>query len=263
MIWLVPSAPWHECLLEGLPFLARPGDRSWVVAPHYLVDAVRSLGPERCIVLGPHLLTPEQQRALPSSTTCYETENRFSLTLLEIFRERTDLQWLTWSCTQAQHMAAAHPAGGQHVGYLSLRAREYCGPARKSAPVALFYGSLNPRRVEALGRMAQLDVAVQIEQPGVFGAELSASIDAAAIVVNVHHYDQPQQQGRCGLLETFRIVPALSRGAIVVSETSCDVEQEHELLVMFPGRFHIAPYEQLAAKVAAVIGHIERPRREA
>lgn len=249
-IWITPKAPWHECLTAVLPHLMQPEDRSWLLDGELVPDAIRSLGADQCMLLGPHLLSPEERWDLPGGANLYETENHFAHAPLEIYSERRDIQWWTWSLRQAYAMQAAH---------LALRPSRYEGPARRAAPVALHYGSLNRRRTDLLHAAAARGATIRIAPPGTFGPALDAAIDAAALVVNVHYYDQPKICGREGLLETFRIVPALSRGALVVSETSCDVETEAELLAAFPGQFFVAPYERLAAKIARVLAAIERP----
>lgn len=252
-VWITPKAPWHECLTAALPHLMQPWDRSWLLEPQYVPKAISNLGVEKCMLLGPHLLTPAGRRALPKGANVYETENRFAHDPLEIYSERRDIQWWTWSLRQADAMQAAH---------LPLRVWAYTGPARRAAAVALHYGSLSRRRTELLHAAAARGAVIRIAPPGTFGEALDAQIDAAAAVVNVHYYDQPRVEWCCGLLETFRIVPALSRGATVVSETSCDVETEEALLAAFPGQFFVAPYEQLADKIAEVLRSIERPKGE-
>lgn len=256
-LWIVPRAPWHECLLDGLPHLMATGDRSSVIDSSQVPIAVRVVGADECVVLGPHLLSSWERRALPRGAHLYETENRFSNPLLEVFSERDDLRWLTWSETQAVCMRAE---------YRPLAPRAYEGPARKSAPVVLHYGSLNARRGEILAQVRALGPTVEVAPMGTFGGLLDAMVDSAAVVANVHYYDQPRvrgpEPGRCGLLETFRIVPALARGAIVVSEQSCDVIYEAALLAAFPGQFFVAPYHRLAAEITRVMASLEFPKVE-
>ena len=86
----------------------------------------------------------------------------------------------------------------------------------------VFYGDpTSPRRQKWLDELKRrFDVHVISE---VFGDELHRELAKAKVVVNVHYYDN-------AMLETTRLYEVLSLGcSVVVSERSCDSEEERRL----------------------------------
>lgn len=248
-VWIVPRGPWHQCLLDGIPHLVRDWqDTHLVVETGEVSGVVWRLGVDHCMVLGPHLMDEIDRYRLPYGSRLYETENRFACPRVSGLVARQDLSWFTWSFTQAnQQRFSFWPLRPATAPQLPLP-----HPRR---PVALFYGSMNLRRAWALERiraaLGERGFELQVLPFGTFGPELHVALDTAAVVVNIHFYTQPTRFGdsRCGLLETFRILPALARGAVVVTEESCDEAQERLLLNMFPTRFYSVAYDNLASVV--------------
>ena len=85
----------------------------------------------------------------------------------------------------------------------------------------VFYGASNNLRrqqyLSALQRHTPLKVI-----DGLFGERLLEELSQAKVVVNIHYYEG-------ALLETTRIYECLSRGALVVSESSADIDEHPEL----------------------------------
>ena len=85
----------------------------------------------------------------------------------------------------------------------------------------IFYGaSKNPRRQQYLSELQRYTPLKVID--GVFGERLLEVLAQAKIVVNIHYYEE-------ALLETTRIYECLSKGALVISESSADIGEHPEL----------------------------------
>lgn len=78
----------------------------------------------------------------------------------------------------------------------------------------LFFGSLNERRQAIIEGLRDYGISVHLAQ-GVFGATKDALIDRSKIVLNLHYYDKASD-------EQLRIIPALMRVKLVVSEEGAD-----------------------------------------
>ena len=85
----------------------------------------------------------------------------------------------------------------------------------------IFYGaSNNLRRQQYLSELQRHTPLKVID--GLFGERLLDELSQAKLVVNIHYYEG-------ALLETTRIYECLSRGALVVSESSADIAEHSEL----------------------------------
>jgi hypothetical protein len=90
------------------------------------------------------------------------------------------------------------------------------GPPRPRAsggPDVLFVGSMNDRRARLLHRLAGAGVYVHAPRGPVLGSDLAYLEGASRLVLNIHYYTP-------GIFESFRVVPAVHRGARVLSEAS-------------------------------------------
>nr|BFD40945.1 hypothetical protein FFPRI1PSEUD_24440 [Pseudomonas sp. FFPRI_1] len=85
----------------------------------------------------------------------------------------------------------------------------------------LFYGDVNNERRLCYLEVLEAKYKVKVIS-GLFGDELYREIDKAKVVVNIHYYEG-------ALLETTRIYECLSRGGLIVSESSSDIV-EHTCL---------------------------------
>lgn len=111
---------------------------------------------------------------------------------------------------------------------LSLNAKDYANAMRErrtsdwTAPRVLFYGDDKcERRQLFLEELKRRVPSLKIVN-NLFGDELGRVLRDSDIVVNIHYYEG-------ALLETTRIYEALSNGALVVSETSSDLDEHVEL----------------------------------
>lgn len=85
----------------------------------------------------------------------------------------------------------------------------------------IFYGASNNLRRQQYLRELQRCTPLKVID-GVFGERLLDELSQAKIVVNIHYYEG-------ALLETTRIYECLSRGTLVVSESSADIDEHSEL----------------------------------
>lgn len=94
-------------------------------------------------------------------------------------------------------------------------------PDKDRSHAVIFYGaSNNLRRQQFLSELQRHTPLKVID--GLFGERLLDELSQAKIVVNIHYYEG-------ALLETTRIYECLSRGALVVSESSADIAEHSEL----------------------------------
>lgn len=220
-VYVVPRAPWHECVSEYLHYALDPGDEVRVV-DSLAVPAEMAL-PGR-VLAAPHLLrnVAAAHHALPRGSRCYESENlfansdaaRFSRTLRGA---RPDLRWEHYSPYQAAHFGeVARPPR-----LPALRPRIAPPPG---APL-LFVGSINERRARVLQSLPQDRLRIIAPPQSVWGDALRAELACAAFVLNLRYYDSPPSAKgfyRVGLPETFRICFALDAGCPVLNEYGLD-----------------------------------------
>jgi len=90
-------------------------------------------------------------------------------------------------------------------------------PQQQHMSDILFIGTLCPRRSAILYAFQRAGLRVRVESR-VFGAQKSALISGAKIVLNLHYYVNPS------VLETERLALLLANRKCIVSETSSDAE---------------------------------------
>ncbi len=94
-------------------------------------------------------------------------------------------------------------------------------PDEDRSHAVVFYGaSNNLRRQQYLSELQRHTPLKVID--GLFGEHLLDELSQAKVVVNIHYYEG-------ALLETTRIYECLSRGALVISESSSDIDEHPEL----------------------------------
>lgn len=238
--WIVLAHPWHECYLPAMPHLMGPSDVLDIQAPRDF-DAGGApaivLGAERC---------PEvwSKIARAPNAVCYETENLLARDIAGRARaaeariECGGRSWLNYSRVNAELFGDVPFAPMLRRG----AAAEHLGWHRRPIDV-LFVGSINRRRFEILNALTKANVALEIRatnQPA-FGDELAALLRASKIVLNVHYYEP-------GVFESFRVVPALQAGAVVVSEPSVGGEGEDLPYIS------TVPYDQIVQRCLSVLG---------
>jgi hypothetical protein len=205
--------------MAGVPYLATgPGD--WVSemapkdyrGPRDWVDVI--MNPHRAPELAPIWARH------PDQVVLYETENLISAAGWRMASERVRRacprnKWWNYS-------AANSAVFGDTPKPLRIPPGERAHTTGASPPKIVdvaFVGSMNQRRMDLLAglRRAGATVAVHTAARGLFGADLAAFEAQARVVLNVHYYAP-------GIFESFRVVPAVARGARVVSELSIDNE---------------------------------------
>jgi hypothetical protein len=207
MRYVVFGAAWWRCLAAGVPFLAEPSDSFAVLDP----DTYR--GPDRGtdVIMNPHRV-PQLARIFDErrdEVILYEAENLLVkgwwFAASQSIRRRARCEWWNYSAENSRVFGDTPKP---------LRIRDPIAP-RDNAPRYVdvaFVGSLNARRDRILEDLRRAGLHVT-HTTGVFGAELAEIERGAKIVLNVHHYVP-------GVFESFRVVPAVARGSLVVSEES-------------------------------------------
>lgn len=219
--FVILDTPWSRCIEAGVPLLMGPEDTTAIVK-HYNGPARAYTGKSGPIdvIMNPHR-APELAKVwarFPDDVILYETENLISAAGWRVASERVRQacprnEW--WNYSAANSRVFGDTPKPLRI---PLGERAHTDGAPKIVDVA-FVGSLNPRRLDLLAdlRRSGVTVAVHAAHRGLFGADLAAFEAQARIVLNVHYYAP-------GIFESFRVVPAVARGARVVSELSVDDE---------------------------------------
>lgn len=147
----------------------------------------------------------------PQDIILYETENLLSQSYWQKasfdLRDKVSNKWWNYSPVNAA-------VRGDLPVPLKVRAGTPPQPRQPKFDV-LFVGSLNSRRQFILNELQRQGVSVNVVSTCVplFGHELRMLESRAKVVLNIHYYLP-------GIFESFRVVPAVSAGACVLSETS-------------------------------------------
>ncbi len=186
--------PYYEMLLDAANFLSRA-----IGCPLVQIDPFRYIPRhrQRDIVLGAH------GAAIPLSanSVIYNTEHPSTWSKAYISR-----------LIQLPYWSYAPTFSGTYVPLGFIPELLTVPPSEKDIDV-LFFGSPSPRRAKVLDRLFARGL-VCYSPTAVYGAERSAIIDRAKVVLNIHYYTDPPY------LESSRVIPALHRGACVLSEAS-------------------------------------------
>lgn len=180
--------------------------------------------------------------------------DRRYLDILENSRATLDYSRFNLAYLAQRGIAYPHvyyaPAGGLPV-YSS--GRELTPRGANFRRRVLFYGDASsPRRKEylaALGERFDLQILTNT-----FGEEVQQAIAAAAVVVNIHFYEN-------ALLESTRVFECLSLGARVVSELAQDIE-DYEGLDAFVDFAPVGDVAALVAAVERVLAELDQPQTE-
>jgi hypothetical protein len=236
--WVVLKTPWWQCIAAAVPFLMDQGDR------FSLVDPVEYLGPapfERDVVIGPHR-APMLARVFEQfadRVTLYETENllgseAWRAKSADLRRRAPSVPWLNYSAANAKVF-------GDTPRPLRRLLSGPCKPPRPQAtggPDVLFVGSMNDRRARVLYQLTAAGYHVHAPAQPTFGSDLAYLEGASRLVLNMHYYTP-------GIFESFRVVPAIHRGARVLSETSEAGEGADWC--------ECVPYDRLVARAAEIL----------
>ena len=175
------------------------------------------------LVLGAHLLSPEQMQTIPQGSVIYNLEQLGGAQLKPAYYElaagrqiwdydlRNIAYWKQFNCAYAPiHVP---------IGYVPELRRIPASPCQDID--VLFYGSLNDRRNRILNALKAAGVNVHTAF-GVYGKDRDELIARAKIVLNVHFYESK-------VFEIVRVSYLLANSKAVVSECSADSEMEQGL----------------------------------
>ena len=182
------------------------------------------LDPSRTsLILGAHLLAPEQMQAIPQGSVIYNLEQLGGALLKPAYYQLAarrqiwdyDLRnieyWKQFNCAYAPvHVP---------IGYVP-ELKRITAPRCQDIDV-LFYGSLNDRRNRILNALKNAGIKVH-SAFGVYGKDRDDLIACAKIVLNIHFYESK-------VFEIVRVSYLLANSKAVVTECSPDAEMEEGL----------------------------------
>jgi hypothetical protein len=216
-----------QCFVEVAKALAEALRRNG----HEVVDFGPNQG--RLIFMGLNSGVPvESDNAIPKDAIFFNTEQVGSavgveklMTNLEVWRSRGTTIW----DYAKSNIVALEAAGMQNVvhcpiGYIDTMST-FASPLSSAADTlaqdidVLFYGSVNPRRLEILDALDKTGLNV-VRLFGSYGTERDDMIKRTKIVLNSHFYARP-------IFEIFRVSHLLANAKCVVTEDGgCDDELE-------------------------------------
>ncbi len=180
------------------------------------------------IVLGAHLLTPQQARSIPTGSIIYNLEQIGGAKLPPGFYELASRyqiwdysplnieQWRKINCVSSPVLA--------EIGYApelrSIKRRE------EEDIDVLFYGSVNDRRAQVLRKLESAGLNV-CSVFGVYGDARDELIARSRIVLNVHFYETQ-------VFEIVRVSYLLANSKAVVTEHSPDLGSLRNAVAAFP-----------------------------
>lgn len=216
--YVVLKTEWWECIAAGVPFLSQPGDTLTVIDPtDYLGPNCDRGAPETDVIMNPHR-APMLSRVwskFPEHVILYETENLISATGWRMASERVRQrcprnEWWNYSAANGAVFGDTPKPLRIPLGARVVRDRD---PDLD----VVFVGSMNARRGRVLDQLTKAGLRVATTTGPIFGPELAQLEARARVVLNVHFYSP-------GIFESFRVVPAVARGSVVVSEESIENE---------------------------------------
>jgi hypothetical protein len=107
----------------------------------------------------------------------------------------------------------------------------------------LFFGSINPRRLDALNHMMRQGLQVNVAF-GMYGTQRDALIARAKLVLNIHQHETK-------VLEMVRIAYLLANHCTVLSEHSADLKEDAALA----GGVAFAQLDQIAQRAWQLLKH--------
>lgn len=179
----------------------------------------------RHIIFGSNLLAhhPNPTDAFPENAILYNLEQIspdsqwITQGLLDVFRKHTVWDYSARNIAELERMGVG---GVSHVPIGYVPELERMQPMAEEDIDVLFIGSLNERRIAPIRRLA-LDGLNTVVRFGLYGEARDALLARAKIVLNVHFY---QSQ----VFEIVRVSYLLANSRFVVSEHSCDTEEEDQ-----------------------------------
>jgi glycosyltransferase involved in cell wall biosynthesis len=207
----------------------------------------------QAIIVGAHVISPEQAAMLSDDTIIYNIEharsnwvesgNNFYLELLR----RCKVWDYNEDNTSRLSLLLGKEATFVKLGYVPQLTQ--IRPHDHQDIDVLFYGSMNARRRTVLDRLRAAGFVAH-HAFGVYGSERDDLIARSKIVLNIHHYEP-------GAFEVVRVSYLLANRKAVVTEANPGEMVDEDLL----GGMVAAPYDELHEACAALLAD-ERRRRE-
>jgi Macrocin-O-methyltransferase (TylF) len=185
------------------------------------------------ILLGAHMLSEHDMKAIPAGTIIFNLEQLGSADLPELYfslAERCQI----WDYSMSNiniwlNKKYIYAPAFVELGFVPELRKIVSSPEMDID--VLFYGSVNERRLKVLRQLQ--DAGVRVHSAfGVYGKERDTLIARAKIVLNMHYYETQ-------IFEAVRVSYLLANSKALVSETSCDIGHFKDAVAVFP-------YEQLA-----------------
>jgi SAM-dependent methyltransferase len=202
------------------------------------------------ILLGAHLLSPEDATMVPPGSILYNLEQLGGPNLPKHFYELA-LRLQVWDYSRQNlekwnAMSCACQPVRVPLGYVPELSRI---PAAANQDIdVLFYGSLNERRARIVKALKDAGAKVHATF-GVYGKQRDEFIARSKIVLNVHFYDAK-------IFEIVRVSYLLANSKAVVSECCSDIEVEKGLADSLLG----VPYDSLVESCLSLLRSDEERR---
>src|SRR5580704_10389851 len=175
------------------------------------------------VLLGAHLLTPQDISLLPPGSILYNLEQLGGPSLPKQFYE-VAVKHRVWDYSLQnietwKVLKCARPPVHVPLGYVPELSR--IKPAPTQDIDVLFYGSLNERRTRIVKALKDAGAKVHTVF-GIYGKERDELIARSKIVLNVHFYDAK-------IFEIVRVSYLLANSKAIVTECCSDTEIEQGL----------------------------------
>ncbi|MEA2737034.1 MAG: hypothetical protein QOH05_341, partial [Acetobacteraceae bacterium] len=200
--------------------------------------------PGNAILIGAHLFAPELCDRVPDGAIVYNSEHASSAWMTPHYRallSRVTVWDYSLDNADALRGLLNHPIHYVPLGYVPQFTR-ITASATEDIDV-LFCGSYSVRRGVVFDQIRSRGLMLH-HAFGVYGAARDALIARAKIVLNLHAYVP-------GAFEIVRVAYLLANAKAVVSEVNPGERIDADL----DGAFVAAAYEDIAAKVAALIAN--------
>jgi len=206
------------------------------------------------VLLGAHLLSPEDALMVPPGSILYNLEQLGGPNLPQHFYELASRLQVWDYCRQNiekwNSMGCGCPPVRVPLGYVPELSR--ISPSLNQDIDVLFYGSLNDRRARILKALKDAGAKVHATF-GVYGKQRDDLIARSKIVLNIHFYDAK-------IFEIVRVSYLLANSKAVVTECSSNAEMEKGL----SDSVLAVPYDSLVDSCLSLLrNHEERRALEA
>lgn len=175
------------------------------------------------LILGAHLLSPDQMQELPRASIIYNLEQLGGAQLKpDYYTLATRYQIWDYDLHNIEHwkrLTCAYVPVHVPIGYVPELSRIKPGPQQDID--VLFYGSLNDRRNRILNALKDAGVKVHTAF-GLYGKDRDELIARSKLVLNVHYYESK-------VFEIVRVSYLLANSKAVVTERSAATEMESGL----------------------------------